>query len=393
MKILIGADFVPTSSNNELFCKADTTALVGGDLESILKNADFRIFNLEVPLTDQQSPIDKCGPNLIAPTNTVNGYKALHVDLLTIANNHIMDQGEQGFFSTIDLLNKSDISYMGGGENLSAAQKPYIINVEGYKIGVYACAEHEFSIAEDQKCGANPFDPLESFDHVQELKKECDYVIVLYHGGKEHYRYPSPNLQKICRKFVEKGANLVTCQHTHCVGCEEKYQGGTIVYGQGNFLFDMQENEFWNTSLLIEIKDGFEIDYVPLVKQGNGVRLAEKKQKTEILDGFYKRSEQIQQDGFIETQYIEFAKKMIEGYLLNVSSIKYGFVFKVLNRLSGRRFLSWYIKRKYKKAKLLAIENYVECEAHRELLLKGLEVRRKWSKKISESKKECKIDE
>ncbi len=372
MKILIGADFVPTSSNNELFCKADTTALVGGDLESILKSADFRIFNLEVPLTDQQSPIDKCGPNLIAPTNTVNGYKALHVDLLTIANNHIMDQGEQGFFSTIDLLNKSDISYMGGGENLSAAQKPYIINVERYKIGVYACAEHEFSIAEDQKCGANPFDPLESFDHVQELKKECDYVIVLYHGGKEHYRYPSPNLQKICRKFVEKGANLVTCQHTHCVGCEEKYQGGTIVYGQGNFLFDMQENEFWNTSLLIEIKDGFEIDYVPLVKQGNGVRLAEEKQKAEILDGFYKRSEQIQQDGFIETQYIEFAKKMIEGYLLNVSSIKYGFVFKVLNRLSGRRFLSWYIKRKYKKAKLFAIENYVECEAHRELLLKGL---------------------
>ena len=172
--------------------------------------------------------------------------------------------------------------------------------------------------------------------------------------------------------MVEKGANLVICQHTHCVGCEEKYQGGTIVYGQGNFLFDMQENEFWNTSLLIQLKDGFEIDYVPLVKQGNGVRLAEEQQKAEILDGFYKRSEQIKQDGFIETQYIEFAKQMIEGYLLNVSSIKYGFIFKVLNRLSGRRFLSWYIKRKYKKAKLLAIENYVECEAHRELLLKGL---------------------
>ena len=100
--------------------------------------------------------------------------------------------------------------------------------------------------------------------------------------------------------------------------------------------------------------------------------MAEEKQKAEILDGFYKRSEQIQQDGFIQTQYIEFAKQMIEGYLLNVSSIKYGFIFKVLNRLSGRRFLSWYIKRKYKKAKLLAIENYVECEAHRELLLKGL---------------------
>ena len=373
MRIFIGADFVPTLSNYELFSRADTKELVGVELVGLLKNADYRIFNLEVPLTDKKSPIDKCGPNLIAPTNTINAYKSIGADLLTVANNHIWDQGEQGFFSTIDVLNKSGIAHVGGGKNLSEAQKPYIIEVEKRKIGVYACAEHEFSVATNYKSGANPFDPLESLDHIQELKQQCDFVIVLYHGGKEHYRYPSPNLQKVCRKIIDKGANLVVCQHTHCVGCEEKYKDGTIVYGQGNFLFDMQENEFWNTSLLVEIKDNLEIDYVPLVKQSNGVRLAEENKKAEILDGFYKRSEQIKQDGFIETQYIEFAKKMKEGYLLNVSSIKYGFIFKVLNKLTKRRFLSWYIKRKYKKSKLLTIRNYIECEAHRELFLKGIE--------------------
>lgn len=42
--------------------------------------------------------------------------------------------------------------------------------------------------------GANPFDVLESFDDVQALKEHCDYVIVLYHGGKEFYRYPSPHV-------------------------------------------------------------------------------------------------------------------------------------------------------------------------------------------------------
>lgn len=374
MKILIGADFVPTLSNYQLFDQANTAALIGADLEAVLKSADFRIFNLEVPLTDQQSPIDKCGPNLIAPTNTVNGYKALNVDLLTIANNHIMDQGEQGFFYTMETLQKSEISYVGGGKNLADAQQPYVFTLSKKKIGVYACVEHEFSIAEDKKCGANPFDALESIDHVQKLKEECDYVIVLYHGGKEHYRYPSPQLQKVCRKFVEKGADLVICQHTHCVGCEEKYQDGTIVYGQGNFLFDMQDNEFWNTSVLIEIKDDFKIDYIPLVKTGNGVRLAAGVQAEEIMSGFQSRSEEIKQDGLIEQKYAEFAKKMIEDYILKLSSIKYGFVFKVLNKLTGRRFLAWYIKRKYKNEKLLAIENYVECEAHRELLLKGLEM-------------------
>ena len=96
------------------------------------------------------------------------------------------------------------------------------------------------------------------------MKAQCDYAIVLYHGGKEYYRYPSPNLQKTCRKLVEKGADLVICQHSHCIGCEEKYQDGTIVYGQGNFLFDHGDNEYWNTSLLVQIKDDGQINYVPL---------------------------------------------------------------------------------------------------------------------------------
>ena len=68
----------------------------------------------------------------------------------------------------------------------------------------------------------------------------CNSII---NGGKEHYRYPSPDLQKICRKFIDKGADLVVCQHSHCIGCEEKYNHGTIVYGQWNFLFDRSNIE------------------------------------------------------------------------------------------------------------------------------------------------------
>lgn len=76
------------------------------------------------------------------------------------------------------------------------------------------------------------------------MSNACDYTIVLYHGGKEHYRFPSPNLQKYCRKFIEKGANIVICQHSHCIGCEENYKNGKIIYGQGNFLFDDSDDEY-----------------------------------------------------------------------------------------------------------------------------------------------------
>lgn len=373
MSIIIGADLVPTMSNIELFNKGNVEQLVGKELFDILKKADFRVFNLEVPLTDVNSPIDKCGPSLIAPTSTISGYKALNVDLLTIANNHIMDQGEQGFFSSLKLLNENGIPFIGGGENLTEASKGFVKEINGKKIGFYACAEHEFSIATNKKCGANPFDPLESFDHVVELKKQSDFLIVLYHGGKEHYRYPSPKLQKVCRKFIDKGANIILCQHSHCVGCKEEYNDGTIIYGQGNFLFDHRDNEFWGTSLLIKINYDFSIDYLSLEKRQEKVRLARGDKAKEIIDGFNSRSEEIKKDGFIEKNYKEYANSMIKDYLFNLCGIKRTFVFKMINKISGQRYSNWVIKRKYNKKHRLAVINYLQCEAHNELLSEGLD--------------------
>lgn len=370
-KIIIGADLVPTERNKQLFIENNIEKLFGLELLNILNDAEYKIFNLEVPLTDVYTPIDKCGPALIANTQTINAYKAIGVNLLTLANNHILDQGIQGLDSTIKVLQENGIEYVGVG-NKETASQPFFFEFYNKKIGVYACVEHEFSTVEDFEKGANPFDVIESFDHISNTKKECDYLIVLYHGGKEHYRYPSPNLQKVCRKMVERGADLIICQHSHCIGCKEEYKNGTIVYGQGNFLFDSSEMDCWQTSLLVSINQNFKVEYLPLIKQKEVVRLASEQKGKEILNDFFKRSEQIKEKGFIENEYAEFSKKMIENYLFSFSGIKYGFFSKVFNKFTHGKFLPWRIKKKLSKKKLLAIRNYIECEAHRELMIKGL---------------------
>lgn len=372
MGIIIGADLVPTESNYDLFEKSELKTLFGEELLDIISKADFRIFNLETPITDIKTPIPKCGPALITPERVMPGLKALNVDLFTLANNHIMDQDEQGYYKTIELLESNNINYVGSGKNLSCAAKPYIFEFSGKKVGVYACAEHEFSIATENKCGANPFDPLESLDHIAELKKNTDFVIVLYHGGKEHYRYPSPNLQKVCRKIVEKGADLVVCQHSHCIGCEEKYNDATIVYGQGNFIFDASNVECWQTGLLIEITDDFKINYIPLIKGKNGVKFAMGEDKEKITKDFILRSNEIKKEGFISEKYLEFSKMYIAGYMHSISGKKHVFLFRVINKITGYKFLPWYIRKRYKKEKL-AIKNYIECEAIREMLVCGID--------------------
>ena len=185
MKIMIGADFVPTKSNAELFASGNVKELLGTDLVSVLSSADYRVFNLETPLADTETPIPKCGPNLIAGTDTVRGYTAAGVDLVTIANNHILDQGYEGLQSTCSVLQKNGIAYVGVGDNCKEASKAFYFEVAGKRVGVYGCVEHEFSVATEYTAGANPYDPLESFDHVQLMSEQCDYVVVLYHGGKE----------------------------------------------------------------------------------------------------------------------------------------------------------------------------------------------------------------
>jgi poly-gamma-glutamate synthesis protein (capsule biosynthesis protein) len=370
MQIIIAGDLVPTKSNIELFNSADLKMLLGEELLSIWNSVDVRIFNLEVPLSDRENPIDKWGPNLIAPISTIEGIKALNPSLITLANNHIFDQGINGLKSTKKVLQEYGIPFVGIGDNVIDASKPYIIKQDEFKIGVYACAEHEFSIATDNTPGANPFDPLESLDHIQNLKFECNYVIVLYHGGKEHYRYPSPYLQKVCRKMVEKGADLVVCQHSHCIGSYEKYRNSTIIYGQGNFIFDNSDNEYWRNSLLIKIEigdHGIDINYIPIIKESNVIRLASKEVGQNIIASFQKRSMAIMKSGFVEEKYKELAGDKIESYLREISGMG-----KWVSRFDRYLLKSKILKHMFKKKRLLVLQNYIECEAHRELILAGL---------------------
>ncbi len=364
--ILIGADIVPTKSNVELFANENIKDLVGEKAEKLLKEASYRIVNLEVPLTNKEEPILKCGPNLIAPTKAIAGYKALGIDLCTIANNHILDQGEQGLFSTVEMLDKVGIKYVGAGKNINEASKPFIFEFMNKQIGIYSCAEHEFTIASDKRAGANPFDPLWSLDHIAALKEKVDYEIVLFHGGREHYRYPSPNLQKVCRRMIDKGADLVVCQHTHCIGCEEKYSGGTIVYGQGNFIFDDSDEECWQTGMLIKIDENLKTSYIALEKKKNTVRIPDDKYEKQILDGFFKRSEKIKESGFIEKEYLCLANNKAVN-LERIFSGNNSFIERCMNKLT----CGYYYKIKfhiiYNYNALLNIINCIECEAHNEL--------------------------
>lgn len=373
MKLYIGADFVPTDINKRLFEEGHGEALVGKELYEILKQSDLNVFNLEVPLTDAETPIVKFGNNLIAPSKTVYGYKALEPIFLTLANNHSLDQGVEGLTTTLNLLKQHEIAYAGAGANLKEAKKPFIFEKDGVRIGFYLCTENEFTMATCHSMGANPFDVLDSFDEVAALKEQCDYVIVLYHGGKEFYRYPSPMLQRYCHKFVDRGANLVICQHNHCVGSREDYNGGSIIYGQGNFIFNsdfyVNHQDFVKDAMLINVeatKDSFVVTELPIRRTDNGTRLATEAEAAETLAGYKNRSEEIKDAHFVISNYKAFADTHVKRYLREF--LGRSFIIRAINALFGRKLMQLILG----PTSYLAIQNYLECEAHHELFLRGI---------------------
>ncbi len=371
--IIVGGDIAPTTTNYSLFAEGNISALIDSRLLILINSADYRLFNLEVPLTDKQTPIIKDGPNLIAPASCVNAFKHLNPVIFGMANNHIMDQDSQGLMNTMDQLKSVGSSFVGAGRNMEEASNPLIVEKEGMKIGIYACAENEFSIAGDTVPGANPFDPLESLDHISNLKGQCDFIIVLYHGGKEHYRYPSPGLQKVCRKIASKGADLIICQHSHCVGAFERYSGSMIVYGQGNFLFDRRNNEYWNSGLLVKATFGEEmsVEFIPVSKNGNGVTLPDPRLSESILSEFHDRSEKIKTPGFIDKEYEKYCLENGLFYLSSIAGL--GRIARKIDRMTNGIITG----RIFSRSKLNMMQNFIECETHRELVLRYLNVKRK----------------
>ena len=373
MRIIIAGDLVPTKNNELLFKKSEIVSNLDNKLKKIWFDSDYRIFNLECVLGNLEilKPIKKHGPNLIASLETINGIKDLKPSLVLLANNHILDFGVKGLNSTLEILKFHNIKYTGIINNKLEKNKFVFFEKDGIKVAIYNLCENEFSVAGKNKKGANGFSYYKNICEIQELKETVDYVIVIFHGGKEFYRYPSPNQRDISHSFIDFGADLIIYQHSHCIGCEEVYKNKKVIYGQGNFVFCTGDDDYWNTELILQVdisNENIDITYHPVQKKDNLIYYSDDKS---IIENYFKRSSQIKEEKFIENEYNKFSLNYLNNYLYNLNGKN------IINRLMNKLRIKKYFIKKYNLKSLLAIQNIIECEAHRELLINGLKMREK----------------
>lgn len=199
--------------------------------------SDIRIMQWETPISETATPIVKSGPNLRCPPVSMEVMKALGVDIALLANNHIGDHGAEAVLETMLHIEKSGVRTVGAGATLQDAGRPLVSEAGDLRLAILNFAENEFGIASASKPGVAPLDPAENIRGIRQAASEADVVLVVIHGGHEHYALPSPRMVETYRSFVEAGAAAVINCHTHCPGGVELWQGAPIIYSVGNFFF------------------------------------------------------------------------------------------------------------------------------------------------------------
>ncbi len=188
--------------------------------------------------------------------------------------------------------------------------------------------------------------------------------------------------------MIDKGANFVILQHSHCINCEEDYKNGKIIYGQGNFVFEWRDSECWKTSLLITIDingDDFKIGYVPLDRR-NGI--IEINNTVEILDAYFKRSQEIKDDKFVEDMYYDWGRQRICNFTnLAIGSRTNKWVNHIVQKINDSYGNKLLLQDDRSRVPLI---NYFNNPAHYELFLNVL---KQYPIKDAEWKKNHKLDE
>lgn len=362
MKVLIVGDYVPRNRLAE-FVENNDYGYIFGEITEIVRSVDYSVINLEAPIVDDSDiPIDKCGPNLRCSANGVKTIACAGFKCATLANNHIRDYGDSAVKRTIKTLENFGLDYVGAGSNHEEAAKVLYKNIAGVKLAIINCCENEFSIATNHQYGANPLNPIKQFYSIQEAKSNADYVIVVVHGGHEHYQLPSPRMQDTYRFFVDSGADLVVNHHQHCYSGYEIYNGKPIVYGTGNFCMDknpVRIGQIWNYGYMVLWDTTYpdNIQVIPYNQCGEKptVHLLDKNSFNEtlgVLNAIIANREELEER---TARYYGLAKKNIHSVLEPIQN-------RVIAGLQRRHLLPSLVTRKW----LLKLHDFILCESHRD---------------------------
>jgi poly-gamma-glutamate synthesis protein (capsule biosynthesis protein) len=364
IRIVIGGDICPMGRIQNAFIEGNADQIFHDLLEEIA-SAGLSVVNLECPLVSKETPIEKAGGTILgARINCINGFVASNWNVLNLANNHSFDHGARGLQETIQAIEGAGLAYVGAGSNIEEAQKPFIKEINGERVVIYSMAEREFSIADEKTPGANPLDLINFVNAIRQHKQQGIFI-VLVHGGKENYPYPSPEMVRRCRFMVDMGADAVICCHAHCPLPWEIYADRPIVYGLGNLIFEAlgQEQDDWYVGYLARLSiedEQVHLEVIPYFQSHVhlGAKKMDEKARKRFFNEMERKNNEVKDSVFLEDRWLKYCRQQRAQYLEEL----FGY-----NRLMSKA-RNLLLRTLHSKKEVLNALLLTQCETHKEIL-------------------------
>ena len=235
---------------------------------SIMKSADIMVANNEFTVSNRGSKMPNKYYTFRAHPERLAIYEEMGVDIVSLANNHVYDYGEDAFLDMLGHLKEYDIPYVGAGVNREEAISPYYFIANGYKIAFVAATRAEKYIltpeATENSSGVfRTYDPTLLLDTISEVKKTSDFVIVLIHWGRED----SHELEQVQidtgKMYIDAGADLLVGTHAHVLQGMEFYNGKLIAHNLGDFIFNRETKDTGILSVTINDEGKMSYEFIP----------------------------------------------------------------------------------------------------------------------------------
>ena len=227
--------------------KNGISAIVDSEMLSYMKNADLFVLNHEFVFSTGGEAMEDKEYTLKNDPKYVKILQELGTDVVSIANNHILDFGHEAFLDTLATLEDAKIEYAGGGRNLERALAPVTKTINGQTFAIFAATRVSPSYdwyANSKKPGVlQTYDASDLNKAIAEADSLYDHVIVFAHWGIEREEIPQDYQRTLAQGYIDHGADLVIGAHPHILQGFENYKGVPICYSLGNYLFGNRTGE------------------------------------------------------------------------------------------------------------------------------------------------------
>lgn len=228
---------------------------ITADLRSFIRSSRISVANLEAPV-EGTSGIPKDGPVLSTSHQTPRTLKEEGFDVVSLANNHIMDFGEDGLRKTLSACHSAGLTTCGAGLSESDAIEATTKDVEGFSVGLVALAEPEEGLVATDEPMVGWIRKPGITRHVESVVAGNDVTVLIAHGGIEYVPIPPSAWRRLLRRFADLGVDAVVAHHPHNPQGWEIHHGVPIFYSLGNLLmYGDRPGTKWNYLVGFEITD------------------------------------------------------------------------------------------------------------------------------------------